>query len=450
MNDPATGFSSPDSVSRQHKTTGSTTRRDVLGMLSAPFVAPLFATRAEAFSMRAEASSAERTWEMTGHDRAEFSSFDLAMKSFMQARSISAGALAVTRNSRLVYARGFSWRDSGAKSPPIEPTSLFRIASLSKPITATAVIRLFADLQMDLSSTRLVDVLSLTPPEGQFADPQLADVSVLDLLQHLGGWDRELSRINPMFNDFEVANTLDVSLPVSTDDIVTYMTGQPLQHFPGTKYSYNNYGYCLLGKIIEALSGTSYQHYVSESVFLPLGVTKPVTGRTLQEHLLANEARYETQFLRHSVTGSRGAMVPSCYGGFNVENQWAGGGWVASAVDMVRFASTFDDPSVSPVLDPLSVDRMFELPQNRPRSAYTRGDFYYGNGWAVRDYGAGGRNTWHFGAMDGTFAGLIRLWDGTKLVRSVQPEGRLVRPGVFRHRRNLAQGEKRGDGLAGR
>lgn len=88
------------------------------------------------------------------------------------------------------------------------------------------------------------------------------------------------------------------------------------------------------------------------------------------------------------------------------------GGWLASAVDLVRFASTFDNPEISPVLDQTSVDAMFGLPENISQADYNPGDAYYGNGWQVRDYGGGLRNTWHNGSLDGTSTLLVRRRDG--------------------------------------
>ena len=356
----------------------------------------------------APAASADGAWVITGHDRAELESFDQMMRPFMHARSITGAALAVTRDSRLVHARGYTYRGDDGEDLLVEPTSLFRIASISKPITAVAVLRLVQDRQLDLHA-RLTDILSLAPPPGEVRDRALPSVTVLNLLQHLGGWDRDRT-FDPMYHDIEIADALDVLLPITKGDIATFMTGQPLQYTPGTRYSYSNYGYNLLGQIIEAVTGMSYYHYVGRAVFHPLGITRPILGRTLYAHRFSGEVKYHTQRHSRSVTDNCGARVPSSYGGFNMEHRDANGGWLASAVDLVRFASTFDRPATSPVLNPESVRRMFGLPENLPRSSYTPGDSYYGCGWRVRDYGAGARNTWHGGGFAGTKAILTRRW----------------------------------------
>src|SRR4030042_1704520 len=80
-----------------------------------------------------------RVWHETGPDVAELSVFDDTMKDFMVSHKVSAGSLAITYEGRLVFARGYTW--SKADSPAIEPTSLFRIASLSKPITSAGIMK---------------------------------------------------------------------------------------------------------------------------------------------------------------------------------------------------------------------------------------------------------------------------------------------------------------------
>ena len=376
--------------------TNKITRREFLKLASVSSLLAVFPKRVNRLrSLAAET----RDWITTGYEFPELASFDNTMRDFMQPRNISGGALAVTRNSKLVLARGYTYRDDD-EDIIVEPTSLFRIASISKPITATAILRLVQDGQLDLSA-KLTGLLTLTPPPGQFPDPRLTDITVLNLLQHLAGWDRNLA-FDPMFYDLILSDALGVPLPIAKTDIATYMTGQLLQHAPGTTYAYSNYGYSLLGQIIEAVTGQSYQSYVKQKVFNPLDVTRMVLGRTLPAYRLPDEVKYHTQYYGITVFDESGSYVPWPYGGWNLENMDAHGGWLASAVDIVRFASTFDDPGSSPVLNSASVETMYGLPQNIDPDDYIPGDWYYGCGWAVRDWGNGVRNTWHDGSLDGT------------------------------------------------
>lgn len=351
---------------------------------------------------------ADSNWIVTGTNVSELASFDNQMQIFMQARNISGGALAVTQNGRLVLARGYSFNPNSTDLI-VQPDSLFRIASISKPITAVAIFKLVEDGVLSLNS-RLVDILTLIPPSGQASDPRMNDITVRRLLQHLGGWNRNIS-FDPMFYDFAIANSLGRSLSISKYDISHYMTGRQLNNNPGTIYAYSNYGYSLLGQIIEAVSGMSYESYINNVIWNPLGRCHPILGRTLLSNRLLNEVKYHSQYSGTSVMDGSGAFLPSPYGAWNLENMDSHGGWLSSVVDLARFAVAFDFPSVSPLLNASSINTMFGLPEVLP-GGYTPGDFYYANGWAVRDWGNGVRNTWHDGSLPGTTSLLVRRNDG--------------------------------------
>ena len=346
-------------------------------------------------------------WMTTGLEFPELASFDEALRYFMEPLGIPGGSLAVTRNGRLVLARGYTDESVSDDDDLItEPTSLFRIASISKPITAAAVLRLVEDGELELSA-KLTELLSLTPPPGQRPDPRLHDVTVLNLLQNLAGFPRDWP-----WPDQEISEALGVPLPISQADIATYMTGQPLEHPPGTTYLYSNYGYLLLGLLIERVTGTPYEEYVTNRVWRPLDVTRSVLGRALEEHRRPGEVKYHDPRSYPTVMDDSGAIVPCPYGGVNWENWGAGGSWLSSAVDVVRFAAALDEPAASPVLNAASIEIMFGLPENIGPAAYTLGDPYYACGWQVRDYGNGSRNTWHSGGGCGQRTFLVRRRDG--------------------------------------
>ena len=110
-----------------------------------------------------------------------------------------------------------------------------------------------------------------------------------------------------------------------------------------------------------------------------------------------------------------GAQVPWPYGGFCLEAMDAHGGWLASAVDLARFAAALDKPEASPLLKPETFQIMYRRPpapvsvgkDSKPASAY------YGCGWNVRPVGNKGKaNYWHDGSLPGTYTLLVRRWDG--------------------------------------
>jgi CubicO group peptidase (beta-lactamase class C family) len=336
-----------------------------------------------------------RVWRQTGPDVPELSAFDRTMKDFMVSRKVSAGSLAITYNSRLIFARGYTW--SKANSPATEPISLFRIASLSKPITSAGILKLVEENQLNLDD-KVVDILPYGTPEGEIPDPNLEKVTILHLLEHLGGWDRDKA-FDPMFADKKISKALGVPLPVSQADIITFMNGQPLQHTPGTKYAYSNYSYCLLGRVIEQKTGLSYEDYIKKFVLSPLGITRMQIGHSTLEDRVPGEVTYESK-------------KECAYGSFNLENMDSHGGWLASAPELVRFAAAFDDPANCPILSAASIETMFSLPATIARENYKPGEKYYACGWNVRDYGNGRRNTWHTGSLPGCYTFMARWSNG--------------------------------------
>ena len=351
----------------------------------------------------------DRVWRDSGTALSDdLTILDDTMKKFMTEKKISAGALAVTYKSRLMLAKGYSW--SAEDAQPITPDSLFRIASISKPITATAVLHMVEEGKLRLDE-KVVDVLDMTPQEGKKIDPRLKEVTILHLLQHLGGWNMDTT-FCPMFQDKRIAKKLKVDLPITQANIITYMTGRKLQHDPGSKYVYSNYGYCLLGRVIEKRSGMDYEKYVQSQILHPLGITQMRLGRNLPEHRAPGEVRYEPSWVSYFTNIPSGSDPY----GLNIENMDSHGGWIASAAELVRFASAFDEPSKCPILSAATIEQMFALPQNISPSDYHPGDPYYACGWLVRDFGKDQRTTFHGGQLPGTFATMARLKEGINLV----------------------------------
>jgi CubicO group peptidase (beta-lactamase class C family) len=238
---------------------------------------------------------------------------------------------------------------------------------------------------------------------------------VRDLLEHRAGFgnftDDSGFEADPMFSDAEIAADFGKGLPISQSDIIHAMNGVALAYPPHSTFNYSNYGYLLLGRIIEAVTGMSYERYAA-SVFNPVGVWDMRLARSTLADRAPNEVFYYSGFTQPTVMDGSGTIVPDEYGGFNIENMDSHGGWIISAVELVRIMSNLDNPSASgAILDQASIDRMFSLPQNYPLP-YQTGDAYYAEGWWVRDYGSGYRNTWHDGSLPGTTSYVVRASDG--------------------------------------
>lgn len=327
-------------------------------------------------------------------------SFHDAMELQLREYGIPGGALAVAKDGRLILAKGYGLADVDAKAP-VEAGSLFRIASISKPITAVAVLKLVQDGRLD-PEAKAFTLLDIELPQ---ADPRLVDITVRQLLQHTGGWDREKSG-DPMFRPFDIAEELGLPPPPDAAAVIRFMVGRPLDFDPGARHAYSNFGYCVLGRVIEKISGEPYEDHVRRAVLAPMGITGMRLGRSLLGERAPGEVRYYPVTgapARPVFTSVKDKDVPWPYGGFNLEAMDAHGGWLASAVDLVRFASSIDR-----VLDAKTQALMVERPAGLdPESAY------YACGWMVRPVGkAGKRNLWHGGSLPGTSTLLVRRHDG--------------------------------------
>ncbi|MFI6788475.1 serine hydrolase domain-containing protein [Nonomuraea sp. NPDC050383] len=337
---------------------------------------------------------------VTGVVPASMAGFDAAMKKFITERDISCAQLAVAKNGKILLARGYGVYTKNSSLIRVQPTSLFRIASLSKNITGAAIARLAQDGKLSLGAS-VTSLLGLSAT----ADPRLAKVTVWRLLQHTAGWDRGVSP-DQLWADHTIAASLGVSLPIDHADIIKWATARKLDFDPGTKYVYSNYGYMLLGRIIEKVSGMSYESYVKQKLLAPAGITRMRLGRSLLAETGTSEVTYTSKFTNKTVLNDSGTVVPYPYGGFNMPNQDANGGWLASAVDMVKWGFVFDKAGT--VLNSTSLSRVFA----KPEIGVNSNGSWYGFGWSVRNNNVGTLNTWHNGSMPGTFSFLARVQNG--------------------------------------
>ena len=308
-----------------------------------------------------------------------------------------------------MLARGYGLANMEDREP-VQADSLFRIASISKPITAVATLRLVENGQLDLEE-RVFEILDeYQAPERTEPDPRLSEITVRHLLQHSGGWDRDRS-FDPMYIPSRIETTLGVRKPVSCPDVITYMMGQPLDFAPGTEYAYSNFGYCLLGRVIERVTGRPYEEYVKEDILFPLGIDRMTIGGTLAGDRLEGEATYygyAGQGLARSAMPGTPDRVPWAYGGFHMGTKDANGGWVASAIDLVRFAVSVDGSRPPTALQPDTVSQMIGRPD---LSRWEASAHYYGMGWEIRPL-RGDANWWHFGSMPGSKSLLVRTYYG--------------------------------------
>jgi CubicO group peptidase (beta-lactamase class C family) len=358
--------------------------------------------------------------QVTGVANPKLTAYDDLMTSFLREHKPPGAALAVAHRGRLVYARGFGHADV-EKKETVQPTSLFRIASVSKPITAAAVMHLVDKQKLKLDDP-VFPLLKLEPhlePGGR-VDPRLHTIRVHHCLQHTAGWDRDKS-FDPMSAGTaeRVARALNVRLPVNPKQIICYTMGKPLDFAPGTAYAYSNFGYCVLGRVIEAVSGRPYHEFVAREILAPLGIRRMRLGKNLLQDRAAEEVRYydSKQRTGRAISGPQiGKPAPLPYGVECLETMDANGGWIASAVDLVRFAVALDDLKKCPILGEASLRAMLAPPagevgheaNGRPKG------HYYACGWDVRpaDAKAARFTKWHLGMLAGTSTLLVCRQDG--------------------------------------
>ncbi len=333
--------------------------------------------------------------------------YDQVIGALMQQHGVPGGAIAVARHGRLVVARGYGVADPAKPAAPL-PTSLWRIASVSKPITSVAVFHLVEQGHLTLDQPVLPLLRPLVPAGGP-ADPRWAQITVRHLLQHTGGFDRDKS-LDPMFVPEQAAEAVNAAAPADAATVVRYMMGLPLDFDPGARHAYSNFGYCVLGRVIEAVIHQTYIDYVRAQVLKPMGIRGMRQARTRAADRQPGEVVYtmppETEPVPSVFPNVKG-LVPVPYGGFHIEAMDAHGGWLASPVDLARFLVRLEGGGkgflTSASLATMTARPAPPLPQNEAA--------FYACGWMVRPWGKSA-NWWHAGALPGTATILVRTADG--------------------------------------
>jgi CubicO group peptidase (beta-lactamase class C family) len=285
-----------------------------------------------------------RVWTQTNNSGAGYAGIHAVMKTFMQKHGIRAGTLAIAKNGAMKVSTGYTWAEPGYTTT--QPDSLMRLASVSKAFACAAIQAIVTDHRFSLN-TKVFPYLGINTVAlaSQSKDARVDDITVKHLVDHTGGWVRSVSGLDPVFAGRSFA--LDLGLPghVSKMDVAKYMYGEPLQYDPGddTTYDagkrYSNFGYLLLGLVVEKKTGMSFINYVKQRVLAPLGVDgKVFAGATLRSGKRADELSYDAPSVGYSAWDPYSdAFVPSAYGTFLIAEMDSGGGLIASAPAVCTF-----------------------------------------------------------------------------------------------------------------
>ena len=298
-------------------------------------------------------------------DLEETEKFDAAIRRFMRYWDIKGASFALMKNDSLIYAKGYGYSDI-KDSIECEVKNVFRVASVSKLITAVAIMRLCETGKLTTQDFVfgeegiLCDSLFLN-----YRDKNIKKITVEHLLRHTGGFANPHG--DAAFNTDLVAKYLGKDLPLSMDDMVQYATRIRLRARPGGWFNYSNLGYIILSKVVEKASGMPYETYVKDSVLAPMGCYDMHLANNFSDEFLENEVKYYEVREAEPVPAYDGSdtLVMKSRGGNDVHGLYGAGGWVASPVELLRFVSAIDNcPVKEEFLSQESIDFMTMYSKN--------------------------------------------------------------------------------------
>jgi CubicO group peptidase (beta-lactamase class C family) len=331
---------------------------------------------------------------------------DIAMNDIMDRYSPPGIAVAVVRGGKLVVANAYGTADL-AGTELLRPNHLFRVASVSKPVTGIAALKAIEEGLLDPDAAAFEILARYLPATG--ADPRLPLIRVRHLLHHSGGWDFYDYPDDPLFRSKEVADALGAPLPPDSATLVRWVAMQPLAFDPGTGFAYTNIGYVTLGRVIEETTGFGYEDFVRRFVLEPSGISTARLGGITRADRVAGEVEYESfrNPIWRSVFDGETIVSEPAYGGLNLAGFDASSAWLFSVIDLARLAAATDGNDAYP--DIIS-RQSFEFMTAVGTPAGTQP---IGVAWFLGRNAAGNVNRWdHSGGMPGTTSYLARLPSG--------------------------------------
>jgi CubicO group peptidase (beta-lactamase class C family) len=302
-------------------------------------------------------------------------------REFMERFKVPGMSVAIARHGQFVLRRGFGVADDATKEP-VTPEHLFRIASVSKPFTSAAIFSLIEQGRLALDDLIFGEKGRLGFDFGKALPEPVREITVHHLLTHTcGGWTN--THGDPMF----------LHPKMSHGELIGWtLENQPLTQKPGTKFAYSNFGYCILGRLLEKLTGIPYSQAVQREVLTKCGITAMRIGG----NTLAERAKMEVRYYAYDLNVLLGIHPYA----MNVARMDSHGGWIARAGDLVQFAMRVDGFPNPP--DILRADTV------RTMTTPTAASGNYACGWLVNKV----PNWWHNGSLPGTTALMVRTASG--------------------------------------
>lgn len=357
------------------------------------------------------------TKAQNGIDVPEMSNCDNLVAQFMSTHGIPGATFAMAKDGNLVYMRSFGHADL-AGTEETQPHHLFRIASISKPITSIAVMKLIENGQLSLSDkvfgTGAILENHAYLASASITDQRIYDITVQHLLEHSAGWNRDVTCVpsptspypwaaghcDPFAIPLHVTQSLGEANPVTGPMTIRFLLEKGLNFAPGAQYAYSNTGYLVLGEIIESVSGKPYEAYLTDEILSPAGICDMHIGQNLRKDKAEREGEYYGNGYQTLSVYGTGQNVPWEYGGWNLEAMDSHGGWIATARDLVRLLTVVDGYNTRPdILSISSIQSMTTGSSTNPG---------YAKGWSVNS----ANNWWHTGAITGTASIWARTSNG--------------------------------------
>lgn len=298
---------------------------------------------------------------------------DLA-RAFMRDYNVPGLSVCIGRAGVLLYRDAFGFADRGRRQS-LNPEHRFRIASVSKPLTSAAIFSLVDKGHLRLSD-RVFGAGAIFGAQYGPVGPGVGAITVEHLLTHTcGGWSNEHD--DPMF----------LNEGLSHSQLIAWtLRHRNLDHIPGQHFAYSNFGYCLLGRVIEKITGKSYARYVADAILKPCGIGgMSIAGNRLSERQ-HNEVIYYGQ-------GENPYDL-------NVARMDSHGGWIAAPSDLVKFSMHVSGFPLPPNILKAETIRIMTMG--------SKANPGYAKGWAINKYD----NWWHNGSLAGTSTLAVRAHSG--------------------------------------
>jgi D-alanyl-D-alanine carboxypeptidase len=306
------------------------------------------------------------------------------------ARGVPGLSIAVMQGGEILFAKGYGLAEI-EHEVAVTPATIFRIASVTKQFTAAAIVK-----QVEAGALAFDDAISehvagLSPDTGK--------VTIRQLLDHTSG----IPSYTGLGEEWEAKKRLDFE----PSEIIDLVRGKPLEFPPGSRFSYNNSGYVLLGMILEAVSGKGYDRHVEEDLLAGLGLETIVYGHA--ERILKNRAQGYSR--RDGQVRNDEAL--------SMTQPYAAGSLCATATDLVRWSDLLFDGGIVSSESLAAMTTATVLPDGTSTG--------YGFGLAIGEL-EGERCISHGGGIDG-FTSMLASYPDHDVHIAVLANGDFLDPG---------------------